>query len=66
MINSAIALSQQQTQMQVQTSVFKKTLETEKMVGEMLVGLIDSGSTMQSEPRPGISNVSGKNFDAYA
>ena len=62
LINSAVQQQQAQTQMQVGVSMLKKTIDNQKMLGEMIVGLIDA-STMQT---PSKSVDSGKNFDVYA
>lgn len=61
-IGNAILQQQQQTQMQVQMSVMKTTMDTQKMLGEVILGLLDSAAMAT----PSKSVDSGHNFDAYA
>ncbi|MDR3110484.1 MAG: putative motility protein [Planctomycetaceae bacterium] len=62
LISNAVLQQQQQTQLQVQMSVMKKTLDTQKMLGEVVLGLLEGASLAT----PGKSVDSGHNFDAYA
>lgn len=63
LINSAVQQSQTQTQMQVGMAVMKSAIDNQKMLGEMIIGLIDSASGLAT---PGKSVDSGQNFDVYA
>ena len=61
MISSAVQFQQEKTQLEVQMSVMKKTLQVEKEVGEMLVALIEqSAGTTQT---PGKAVGLGANLD---
>ena len=59
LINSASQLQQQQIELQMQIGVAKKTLDTQRQVGEAIVSLIDTAGSMQT----GKSPYSGKNLD---
>ncbi len=60
-ISSALQQQQAQVAMKTQMSVLQKSMDVQKNVGEMLIGLIDSAA--QS---PGKALGSGANFDAFA
>jgi hypothetical protein len=61
-ISGAIQQQQEQTALKVQMSVLQKSMDVQKSVGEMLVGLID-GAALQT---PGKAVGLGSNFDAFA
>jgi hypothetical protein len=54
-VNQACQMQQQQTAMMVQASVMKETLNSQKMVGELVGQLIDS-STEPVGKTPGVGN----------
>lgn len=59
-ISSAIQQQQEQIALQTQMSVLKKSMDVEKEVGSMLIGLIESAAS------PGQELGMGAKFDAYA
>ena len=61
-ITGALQQQQQQIAMQVQASLFQRTQEVQKQIGETLIGLIQGAV----EQPPGKAIGSGANFDAYA
>lgn len=60
-ISNAIAAQQSQVQMEVQTSVLKKSIEGQKMIGELAIGLIEAASA----PVKGLAIDSGQNLDLF-
>ncbi len=60
-ITSALQQQQAQVAMKTQMSVLQKSMDVQKNVGEMLIGLIDSAAQA-----PGKALGSGANFDAFA
>ena len=63
MISSAVQLQQEKTNMEVQMGVLKKTLQVEKEVGEMLVGLIAQSANTNATQTPGKAVGLGANLD---
>jgi len=64
-ISGALQQQQEMTALKVQMSVLQKSIDVQRSVGEMLVGLIESAAptTMQmSAKTAGL----GENFDAFA
>ncbi|HBT75971.1 MAG TPA: hypothetical protein DEB39_03400 [Planctomycetaceae bacterium] len=61
LISSALAQQQSQVQMQVQMSVLKTSMNSQKMMGELAIGLLEAAT----QP-VGKSVDSGKLFDVYA
>lgn len=62
LISSAVQTSQAETALKVQMSVLKKSMDVQKNIGEMIVGLIDSAA-MQT---PGKSVGLGNKIDLFA
>jgi len=63
MISSAVQFQQEKTQMEVQMGVLKKTLQVEKEIGAMLVGLIEQSAGMNTAQSPGKAIGLGTNLD---
>ena len=62
-ISGIMQQQQAETAMKVQMSVLKKSMDVEKSVGEMLVGLIETASALQSPVKtPGL----GEKIDVFA
>ncbi len=61
LISSALQQQQAQVAMKTQMSVLQKSMDVQKSVGEMLVGLIDGAAQA-----PGRALGAGANFDAFA
>ena len=64
-ISGALQQQQAETAMKVQMSVLKKSMDVQRGIGEMIVGLIESASpkSMQTPPKsPGL----GERFDVFA
>ena len=64
-ISSAIQQQQAATAMKVQMSVLQKSMDVQRSVGELLVGLIETAAP-DSVQAPGKAIGLGGNFDAYA
>jgi Tfp pilus assembly protein PilO len=62
MVSSAVQLQQDKTNMEIQMGVLKKSLQVEKEVGEMLVGLIEQAGSGTAKT-PGKAIGLGSNFD---
>jgi len=63
MISSAVQLQQQQTNMEVQMGVLKKSLQVEKEIGAMLIGLIEQSANPGTAQTPGKAIGLGANLD---
>ena len=63
MIASASQFQQERTQMEVQMSALKKSLQVEKEVGAMLVGLIEQSAGTNTAQSPGKAIGLGANLD---
>ena len=63
MISSAVQLQQQQTNMEIQMGVLKKSLQVEKEVGQMLVGLIEQTANPGAAQTPGKAVGLGSKLD---
>ena len=61
LVASALQQQQQQIALQTQMSVLQKSMDVQKDLGNMIVGLIDSAAQA-----PGKALGSGANFDAFA
>ena len=61
MISSAVQQQQQQIALQTQMTVLQKSMDVQKDLGNMIVGLIDSAAQT-----PGKALGSGANIDAFA
>ena len=60
-ISSALQQQQQQIALQTQMSVLQKSMDVQKDLGNMIVGLIDSAAQAS-----GKALGTGTNFDAFA
>ena len=63
MVSSAVQMQQQQTQMEVQMGVLKKSLQVEREVGQMLVGLIEQAANPNAAQTPGKAIGLGSKLD---
>lgn len=64
--STASAIQQEQTNLAVQTSLMKKSLQVEKQIGEALVGLIEAANPSGSTTRtPGKAVGLGSNLDIF-
>ena len=63
MISSAVQFQQEKTQMEVQMGVLKKSLQVEKEIGAMLVGLIEQSAGTSTAQTPGKAVGLGTNLD---
>ena len=64
-ISGALQQQQEMTAMKVQMSVLKKSMDVQRNIGEMLVGLIET-ATPQALQAPTKTAGLGENFDAFA
>ena len=64
-ISGAILQQQEATALGVQMAVLKKSMDVQRSVGEMLVGLIESAAP-QALQSPVKTAGLGERFDAYA
>jgi hypothetical protein len=62
LISSVLQQQQAETALKVQMSVLQKSMDVQKNVGEMLVGLIDAAALQT----PGRTIGLGGNFDTFA
>ena len=65
MISSISHQQQAETAMKVQMSVMKKSMDVQRDLGEMIVGLIE-GAAPQALQSPAKTPGLGENFDMYA
>lgn len=59
---TASAIQQQQVNLQVQTSVLKKSLEVQKQTGELIIGMLQAAIQQPAGKAVGL----GANLDVYA
>ena len=64
-ISGAIQQQQEMTAMKVQMSVLKKSMDVQRDVGEMLVGLIDTAAPQKMHTPVKTAGL-GEKFDAFA
>jgi hypothetical protein len=64
-ISGILQQQQAETAMKVQMSVLKKSMDVQRNIGEMLVGLIESASP-QAMQTPAKTVGLGENFDMFA
>ena len=61
-VSGMMQQQQAETALKVEMSILRKSMEVQRNVGEMLVGLIETAAPQTSVKTPGL----GENFDVFA